>query len=79
MKNYILVLSDIEIACGVTLEQVQDVLPLVAVRNGKVMLPEATGPALAGAVARCALAGPVEFRGLNSLGYPVYGPAQSSR
>ena len=72
MKNYTLELSEIEVACGVTLEQVQELLPKVLVRNGVVIFPKDTGPALAGATARCALARPAVFAGLNSLGMPVY-------
>lgn len=72
MNNYTLELSEIEIACGVTLEQVQDLLPKVLVREGAVIFPKYTGPALCGAVARCALATPAQFAGLNSLGMPVY-------
>lgn len=72
MNAYKLELTEGEVACGVTLEQVQDVLTKVLVRDGAVIMPKYTPPALAGAVARCALAGPAEFRGLNSLGLPVY-------
>lgn len=72
MKNYTLELTEIEIACGVTLEQVQELLPKVLVRGGRVIFPALTGPALASATARAALASPVEFAGLNSLGMPVY-------
>lgn len=73
METYKLELTEIETACGVTLEQVQQVLPLVAMRSDYVLLPKDTPPSLAGAVARCAFAGPVKFRGLNDYGMPVYG------
>lgn len=72
MNNYTLELSEIEIACGVTLEQVQVLLPKVLMRNGAVYIPANTGAALAGATARCALAGPVDFQGVNVLGMPFY-------
>lgn len=74
MNVYKLELSETEIYCGVTLEQVQIMLPKVLVRDGDVILPKDVAPALAGAVARCALAGPVVFRGFNALGLPVYRP-----
>lgn len=70
---YKLELTDIEIACGVTLEQVQDVLTKVLVReNVGVIFPEDVPPALAGAVARCALATPAEYSGHNQFGQAVY-------
>lgn len=72
MSVYKLELTETEVACGVTLEKVQEVLPKVLVRNGRVILPEFTPPALCGAVARCVFAGSAEFSGLNSLGMPVY-------
>ena len=72
MKTYTLVLTEVEKACGVTLEQVAELLPKVLVRQGKVIFPTYVGPALAGATARCALAHPAEYVGLNSLGHPVY-------
>lgn len=75
MANYTLTLTPIEAACGVTLEAVADRLPLAAVRGGMAVLPAGVAPALAGAVARCALAGPVEFLHLVNGLYPVYAPA----
>lgn len=75
MNTYKLELTEIEEYCGVTLEEVAEVLPKVLVRNDQVFLPEHVGPALAGAVARCALAGPVEFVGINTLRQPIYRPA----
>ena len=70
---YKLELTEIEIACGVTLEQVQDVLPKVLVRNNVgVIFPETVSPALAGAVARCALAGAAEYSGHNQFGQAIY-------
>lgn len=73
MNTYKLELTEIESACGVTLGQVAEVLPKVAMRGDYVLIPKDTPPALAGAVARCAFAGPVKFRGLNDYGMPVYG------
>lgn len=78
MNIYTLELTQVEKYCGVTLEDVAEVLLKVMVRNNHVFLPEHVGPALAGAVARCALAGPVEFVGINSLRQPVYRPATES-
>lgn len=72
MREYKLELSDIEVQCGATLEQVQKVLTQVLVRNERVILPKYTAPALCGAVARCAFGAPAEFAGMNSLGLPVY-------
>lgn len=78
MSYYKLELTEIEVACGVTLEQVQEVLPKVLVRNERVIFPKFTPPALCGAVARCALAENAEFAGLNSLGLPVYRAERSN-
>ncbi|AXH49817.1 hypothetical protein KNU02_gp92 [Gordonia phage Pleakley] len=81
-STYTLELTDIERACGVTLDQVADVLPKVALRENwqerAVWVPDthngkSVGPALAGAVARAALAGPVEFRS-SRFGVLVYVP-----
>ena len=73
MSTYSLELSEIEIACGVTLEAVAVELPLGRfVRDGGAfMVSKSASPALAGAVARAALAAPVEFSHL-AFGYPVY-------
>lgn len=75
MNIYTHTLTDIEIACGVTLEQVQQVLPRVLLRDGgaRVVMPIHTPPALASSVARCAFSGAeAEFAGTNALGNPVY-------
>lgn len=72
MRVYTLELTEIERACGVTLEQVADVMPRVLVRDGHVFLPANTPPALGKAVARCVFADkPHTFTGL-SLGMPAY-------
>ena len=73
MSNYSLELTEVEIACGVTLEAVAVELPLGRfVRDGNgFMVGKSAPPALAGAVARAALAGPVEFSHL-AFGCPVY-------
>lgn len=71
MNTYKLELTEIEIACGVTLEQVQQVLPKALVRSYKVVLPSDSSPALAAATARCALAAPAEYVGMFN-GCPVY-------
>ena len=71
MQEYKLELSDIERACGVTLEDVARELPRVLMRDGRCITRD-IAPALAGAVARAALGGPAQFAGLNALGLPVY-------
>lgn len=74
MSVYKLELTEIEVACGVTLEQVQEVLPKVLVRRGELaIMPDGLSPALCGAVARCVFAGAgIKFQGLNMFGQPVY-------
>ena len=72
MAHYTLELTEIELACGVTLEQVADVLPRVLVRDSRLFLPANTPPALGKAVARCVFADkPHTFSGF-ALGMPVY-------
>lgn len=75
MNAYKLELTEIEVACGVTLEQVQEVLPMVYVTTDRlVIFPSGYSPALCGAVARCVFAGAKgEFKWFNSFGQPVYG------
>lgn len=74
MSVYKLELTEIEVACGVTLEQVQEVLPMVYVTtDGLAIFPGGYSPALCGAVARCVFAGAKgEFKWFNSFGQPVY-------
>lgn len=72
MAHYTLELTEIELACGVTLEQVSDVMPRVLVRDGRLFLPANTPPALGKAVARCVFADkPHTFSGI-ALGMPAY-------
>ena len=73
MSTYALELTEIEIACDVTLEAVAVELPLGRfVRDcDGFMVSKSAPPALAGAVARAAIGGPVEFSHL-AFGYPVY-------
>ena len=73
MNTYTLELTEIEIACGVTLEAVEAELPLGRlVRDSDAfMVSKSAPPALAGATARVALDGPVEFSHL-AFGCPVY-------
>lgn len=72
MRVYTLELTEMEIACGVTLEQVADATPRVLSRDGHLFLPANTPPALGKAVARCVFADkPHAFTGL-SLGMPAY-------
>ena len=72
MTTYTVELTEIERACGVTLDQVAEHLPRVAVRGDRVFMPPELSPALAGAVARAALGGPVEFIRINTLGLLMY-------
>lgn len=77
MGHYVHELTDIEESCGVTLEQVANELPRVAVReNGTVWVDADLPPALAGSVARAALGAPAEYLGMNIAGVRVYGPEQ---
>lgn len=69
-------LTDIERACGVTLADVRSARNDAYIYHGgqsypAVVLPRYCPPALAGAAARMALGGPVEFSHL-SEGMPVY-------
>lgn len=65
-------LTETEVACGVTLDQVADLLPKVLLRNDQVILPADTPPALAASVARCALGEKAVYTGSNLLGHLVY-------
>lgn len=65
-------LTDTEIACGITLDQVAELLPKVLIRNNRVIVPADTPPALATSVARCAFGEPAVYTGHNELGLPVY-------
>lgn len=60
MSHTIHALTETETACGVTLEQVAELLPLVAVLGDTAWVP-AVAPALAASTARCALGTGVEF------------------
>lgn len=74
-KNYTHELSPIEIECGITLEQVAELLPkaLLIESGTKIVFPVNTGAALASSTARCAFAGETaDFAGLNQLTQPVY-------
>lgn len=74
-ENYTHSLTDIEIRCGITLDDVADMLPKVLlIDDGQaVVFPENTSAALASSTARCAFAGtPAEFSGFNQLHQPVY-------
>ena len=71
--------TEIEAACGVTAEQVADLLPKVLIRTGPdwlrtVHFPSLVPPVLCGAVTRTALGhSEYTFLGLNRLGMPMYG------
>ncbi len=68
-------LTEIEAACGVTLEQVADLLPKgLFIKDGtRYVLPENTPPALGTSTARAAFGRPAQFLALNQFGQPVYG------
>lgn len=80
MNTYTHTLTETEIACGVTLEDVARELPRGVFRNEHVfphfvVSPEC-GPALAGSVARAAFAGrEVEYMGRTRLGH-AYRPVR---
>lgn len=79
MADYTTELSPTEIACGVTLEQVAELLPKGAFfSNGELWaMPRGTAPALAGAVARTAFGGPAEFSHINrTTGFLMYRRAE---
>lgn len=74
-NNYTLELTDIEVACGVTLEAVAEVLPKGAFfdSGSTFAIPANTPPAVAGAVARCAFGGPITFTHISrATGYLCY-------
>lgn len=70
MSTYTHTLTDIEQACGITLEDVARELPRGCFReNGTVFIvSDDCGPALAGSVARCAFGRPVKYLGRTLLG-----------
>lgn len=76
MSNYTHTLTEIELACGVTLEDVARELPRVMIRDaGATVIVDGTlAPALANSVARAAFGRhPFEYAGLNTeLGLGVY-------
>ena len=66
MNTYMFEPTDIETACGVTIEQVQCEITRVLVRDGRVYVDGDVPPALSSAVARCALGlDAVEYAGRN--------------
>lgn len=77
MNEYRHTLTDIEIQCGVTLEQVEDVRRRCLVRQTTIVMPIDTPPALAHSVARYAFGGrSTQYLGHNALGLAVYGLSQ---
>lgn len=75
MSTYRIELSEVEIACGVTLDDVAAELPRVLMRgNDTVHIDGSLAPALAGAVARCALGTEnYDFTGTGKhTGYLIY-------
>lgn len=65
-------LTEIEIAAGVTLDQVADMMTKGLMRNNRVILPADVSPALGMSVARCMFGEPAVYTGHNELGLPVY-------
>lgn len=74
MSTYTHTLTETEIACGVTLDDVARELPrgLMIDNLTAFAVSNECSPALAGSVARAAFGGPVRFVGHNSLGMPIY-------
>lgn len=74
MSTYVHALTDVEIQCGVTLDQVAELLPrgLFFDNRQAFALPGDTAPALGSSTARSAFAGSAEFVGMNPLGMQVY-------
>lgn len=71
--TYTLVLTESEIACGITLEAVAEVLPLGAMIGEKFYVPLGTSPALGTAAARAAFAAPARFSHISpGVGFPAY-------
>lgn len=70
MSTYVHTLTEIETACGVTLEDVARELPRGTFReNGTVFVVYwDASPALASSVARCAFGAPAEYVGKTLLG-----------
>lgn len=86
MAHYQHELTEIETACGVTLNQVANLLPLVAVRwnetygEDEVWVARDVAPALAVSTARAALGEPATLAGFaRDLGVAIYVPKASVR
>ena len=72
MTSYVHTLTELETACGVTLEDVARELPRGVFREGgrRFVVSVDIGPALAASVARCAFAGEkVTYEGRTLLGH----------
>lgn len=69
-STYTHTLTDLEGACGVTLDAVAHELPRGVFREGGsvFIVSEDAPPALAGSVARCAFGAPAEYVGRTLLG-----------
>jgi hypothetical protein len=74
-------LSDVEVACGVTLDDVRLARreAYVSASGTYVTIRKGTPPAVAGAAARLALGGPVEFESFDTFGQPFYRLAPNPR
>lgn len=68
----IFTLTETEVACGVTLSEVQALSHEVRTRAGHVVLPEGTQPELAAATARWVLGADAHFLHLTARGQPIY-------
>lgn len=72
-------LTDIEVACGVTLPEVRQCREQAFVLHDRaVCLPSGAGPALSTAASRMALGVPTEFVGFNQFRQPIYRATRST-
>lgn len=76
MNSYTLHLTELEESRGITLDRVAELMPKVITFDAEMsaVIPGGTGRTLAGAVARCALATPAVFTGMNAAGDLVFRP-----
>jgi hypothetical protein len=72
MTESAFILSDIERACGVTLEDVRAFALTSTITDGMAVIDQHATPAQAGATARYLLGAPVDFSHLAMGAYPVY-------
>lgn len=72
MKRTDFELTDLEVACGVTVLAVHDAARKTACQRGQVWVPFDVSPVLGGAAARYRLGKPAEYIGKNLLGITVF-------